>query len=92
MYQIQFLGGCAKFLLEHRFQNLVGDGHFSVGFFSGFLTDRVGLVVEPFALGVGGPWFKSRAGSFYNVMLRIRFTKLIGDGKLSEGFFHEVFN
>ena len=72
-------------LLQLRFQNLLGDGNSLVGFFQVILTDRVGLVVELFASGVAGPWFKSQVRSAI-LLLQLRFQNLLGDGNLLVGF------
>ena len=64
-------------LLQPRFQNLLGDGNVLVGFFQDILTDRVGLVVELFASGVGGPWFKSQVGSTI-LLLQLGYQNLLG--------------
>ena len=76
-------------LLQLRFQNLLGDGNLLVGFFQDILTDRVGLVVELFASGVGGPWFKSQVRSAI-LLLQLRFQNLLGDGNLLVGFFQDI--
>ena len=72
-------------LLQLRFQNLLGDGNLLVGFVQDILTDRVGLVVELFASGVGGPSFKSQVRSAI-LLLQLRFQNLLGDGNLLVGF------
>ena len=64
-------------LLQPRFQNLLGDGNLLVGFFQDVLTDRVGLVVELFASGVAGPWFKSHVWSTI-LLLQLRCPNLLG--------------
>ena len=76
-------------LLQLRFQNLLGDGNLLVGFFHNILTDRVGLVAELFASGVGGPWFKSQVMSTI-LLLQLRLLNLLGDGNLLVGFFQDI--
>ena len=67
----------------------MGDGNLLVGFFQDILTDRVGLVVELFASGVGGPWFKSQV-RFAILLLQLRFQNLFGDGNLLVGFVQDI--
>ena len=76
-------------LLQLRFLNLLGDGNLLVGFFQDILTDRVGLVVQLFASGVGGPWFKSQV---YNFVVKTKISKFVGGRKFISRNFQGYFN
>ena len=46
-------------------------------------------MVELFASGVGGPWFKSQVRSTI-LLLQLRFLNLLGDGNLLAGFIQDI--